>query len=135
MKIITAYPPNWNDIKTIDPPKDAVFPYGEIIYNPSGEEIPPDIQFHEQIHIKQQKAFPSPDIWWTKWLLDKDFRKEQEEIAFTQQCLFVKKFMGSNAYKDCLRECSEKLSNNYKLDITIHQAETLIRLRIKNYVN
>lgn len=128
MEILNQKPPNYEEIKRIiNPPTNAVFPYGDKIYNPSGQEIPPDIQFHESAHIKQQKAFSSPDIWWFKWLNDSDFRKEQEVEAFSAQLLFIKKFYPAKAVKEALNEMAENLSNNYKLGITKSQAETLIR--------
>ena len=127
MQIKNTYPPNWEQIKLFNPPKNAVFPYGDIIYNPSKEEIPPDIQFHEQIHQEQQRKFPSPDLWWQKWRMDKDFRKEQEVHAFGEQLKFVKKFYPAKASKEALDEMANNLSNNYKLNISKHQAESLIR--------
>ena len=127
MKIKNCPPPNWEEIKRFNPPEDAVFPYGNVIYNPSGKEIPPDIQFHEQIHLNQQKKFPSPDVWWTKWLVDKNFRQEQETQAFALQVQWIKKHINDKAYKDCLEECAGNLSKNYKLGITKSEAETMIR--------
>lgn len=128
MKILNTYPPNYAEIqRAIDPPKDAVFPWGDKIFNPSGEEIPPDIQWHEQVHLKQQKNFPNPEIWWFKWMNDKDFRLQEELQAFVSQLLFIKKLYPAKAVKEALEEMAENLSKNYKLDITKSQAHTLIR--------
>jgi len=127
MKILNCPPPNWNEIKRFNPPEKAFFPYYPDIYNPSGVEISEDILYHEIVHLKQQQKFPSPDIWWTKWIFDKNFRQEQEIEAFANQCRFIKKHINDKAYKDCLNECAENLSRNYKLGITKSEAETLIR--------
>jgi len=128
MEILNQKPPNYEEIKRIiNPPDNALFPWGDKIYNPSGKEIPPDIQFHEQVHIKQQKSFSDPSVWWTKWLLDKEFRRAQELEAFSAQLLFIKKFYPAKAVKEALNEMAENLSKNYKLGITISQANTLIR--------
>jgi len=131
MKILTAYPQNYSEIKAIiNPPEDALFPWGDKIYNPSGKEIPPDIQWHEQVHLKQQKN-SSPEVWWFKWLNVKEFRQEQELQAFTSQLQFIKRFYPKQAVKEALDEMAENLSNNYKLDINKYEAEALIRRRIK----
>ena len=128
MKILKTYPPNYQEIKRIiNPPLNAIFSYGEIIYNPEGKEIPEDILYHEKVHLEQQKKFPSPDIWWTKWLYDLSFRQEQETEAFAGQYQFIKKFYPNKGVKEALDEMSDNLSKNYKLGITKSQAETMIR--------
>jgi hypothetical protein len=128
MEIKNCPPPNWNEIKlNFNPPEKAFFPYYPDIYNLSGEKIPEDIIYHEKVHLWQQQAFPSPDIWWTKWIWDKQFRQEQEIEAFARQVEWIKKHINNKAYKDCLNECAENLSKNYKLGITKSQAATLIR--------
>lgn len=133
MKILIAYPKNYIEIKrALNPPNDAIFCYGGKIFNPSKQEIPPDIQWHEAVHSRQQKIYPSPDIWWTKYLLDKEFRQEQELAAFASQLQFIKKFYPKPAVKEALDEMAENLSNNYKLGIDKFQAETLIRKRVKD---
>ena len=121
------YPPNFNEIRQFNPPKNAYFPYYPDIYNPGGKEIPEDIIFHEKCHLAQQTKFPSPDIWWTKWLVDKQFRQEQEVEAFALQVQWIKKHINNKAYKDCLNECAENLSRNYKLGLSKSEAESLIR--------
>ena len=127
MEIKNCPPPNFEEIKRFNPPKKAFFPYYPDIYNPSGKEIPEDILYHEIVHLKQQQKFPSPDIWWTKWIYDSEFRQEQEIEAFANQCRFIKKHINDKAYKDCLNECAENLAKNYKLGIDKSETETLIR--------
>jgi len=128
MKIINTIPPNYEEIKkVINPPKDALFPYGDNLYNPSGEEVPADIQFHEAVHIKSQKQFTDPKLWWQKWLMDKDFRLKEELLAYQAQLNFIKHTYPAKAVKEALYEMAENLSNNYKLNIPIHRAESLIR--------
>lgn len=68
------------------PEKTTIFPYGMIIYNPSGEPIPPDIWIHEAQHIAQQGK--NPQAWWDRYILDKDFRLEQEVEANREQYKF-----------------------------------------------
>ena len=74
MKVLNQKPPNWDFLLSFFPITDArftpLFPWGDIIYNPTGVEIPEDILFHEEIHAEQQKAFANPELWWTKYCYD-----------------------------------------------------------------
>ena len=126
------FPPNFPQIKqTLGYYEGNIYPFGDIIYNPKGDEIPPDVIFHEEVHKGQQSIYSSPLMWWTKYLLDKQFRQEQEVEACSKQYLFVKNTLGSKVAKECLDECAENLSHKrYKLNLTFHQAHTLIRKSI-----
>ena len=69
MKQVKGYPPNYIQIKAIlGEYKGTLYPYGDIIYNPTGKEIPEDIIIHEQVHQRQQKRFPTPEFWWMKYV-------------------------------------------------------------------
>lgn len=127
MKILSTFPPNYQQIKNaVNPPPDAVFPFGDKLYNPSGAEIPADIQYHEACHQKRQKEI-GINIWWTKWINDKDFRLKEELIAFKGQLIFIKATYPAAAVKEALDEMAENLSKNYNLNISTHKAHSLIR--------
>lgn len=85
MKVVEEYPPNYAVICAAlgTPPEHAVFTYGDAIYNPSGRELLPDVIYHESIHAEQQGN--APDLWYTKYLSDPDFRYEQELEAYGKQ--------------------------------------------------
>lgn len=134
VKIIHKFPPNYEEIKRIiNPPSNAIFAWGDTIFQPHKEEIPTDIAYHEQIHCQRQHKYLEPEIWWKKWLYDQEFRKEEEVIAFAGQLEFIKKFYNAKAVKEALDEMAENLSKNYKLKITIPQAATLIRKKTEEY--
>lgn len=127
MKIVDGFPPNISTIRQyITPPPDAVFAYGDIIYNPSGKDIPEDVLVHEQVHEKQMKNW-LPDTWWLKYLLDKDFRKQAEVEAYSVQYRFVKERVPAKVAKLCLHDLASNLQKLYDLDITYWEASTLIR--------
>ena|SRR3990167_6860710 len=129
MKIIKAYPPNISQIREyLTPPPQAVFAFGETIYNPSGDEIRADTKYHETIHFRQMKEYPSSEIWWTKYLIDKDFRLKMEIEAYGEQVAFVKRHATNKEVKELLDEIGEALAMHYNLGITKHQALTLVRL-------
>ena len=128
MEIKKEFPPNFKEIKQNFPTSEnTVYCYGNIIYNPSGQEIPIDIQYHESIHSRQQLKYMSPDIWWTKYIYDSNFRLTQELEAFAEQLNFVKRSLGSKASKYCLEELAENLSILYNLNISYYRAHSLIR--------
>src|SRR4051794_40352326 len=89
MQIKNNFPPNIELIRAVLPvPPDATFCYGDTIYNPSGKELPQDIQLHESIHSKQQGD--DPETWWNRYLIDIDFRRDQEIEAYGEQFAFAK---------------------------------------------
>ena len=135
MQIVKKLPPNYWEIKhALELKGDEIFAYGDTIFNPSGKEIAPDIELHEQIHCEQQGT--NPEMWWTQFLIDREFRLDQELETYAKQCLGVKKAVGDRAFKDCLDECAMNLSSpRYRLSITYSQAETMIRKRVKMYGN
>lgn len=89
MEIIKEYPPNYALIcMTLKPDKQAIFAYGNKIYNPSGREVTPDIEHHEEVHMRQQGD--NPDAWYARYVSDPDFRLSQELEAYGEQYLFAK---------------------------------------------
>ena len=124
-------PPNIENIRLAgfgtDP--EGIYAYAPDVFSLSKKDIPADIQYHEDIHIQRQGD--SPLAWWHKWLTDKDFRLEEELIAYAEQSKRVRAVMGSRASEGCIDEAAGNLSSDlYKLGITKNQAKTLIRHRI-----
>jgi len=129
MIIIPDFPPNIRQIREhLTPPPQAVFAFNEIIYNPSGNEIRADIKYHENVHFRQMKEYSSSEIWWSKYLIDKDFRLKMEVEAYFEQVQFVKRHATNKVVKELLDEIAEALAMHYNLGITKHQALTLVRL-------
>ena len=96
MKVIQALPPNFEQIKAaikIDDwdkwikEKGTVFTYGDTIYNPSDAKFPVHLLVHEGTHEKQQGS--NPKEWWDKYLVDLEFRFEQELEAYSAQYKFI----------------------------------------------
>lgn len=126
MKQIQALPPNYDLIRlAVNPPQDAIFCHGDTIYNPSGQEIPEDILFHESIHEKQQGK--NPEDWWQEWIINKDFRYEQELEAYTHQYSFIKKHYGARATKEALTDLAQNLNTFYGLHMNLQEIESKIR--------
>lgn len=133
-QIIEEYPPNFSEIQAhFDlTNQKPVFAWGDKIYNPFKIEIPPDMLYHEYIHWQQQKHYTTPAIWWTKYIMDNEFRLEEEVEAYAHQYLFVKKHTPQYVYREMLEEAAENLSSPlYNLGITKNQAEAMIKRKAK----
>lgn len=134
MKTVETYPPNYQDI--VDGLGDvtgAVFCYGDTIHNPFKRDITPDIEVHEQVHSKQQGDFP--EVWYYKYLNDKDFRLEQEIEAYAAQYAFIKKHMSGSLLKWGLDNMAQALSGESYGNLLSHNdAVCKIRLRAESMV-
>lgn len=136
MRIVHSQPPNIGEIiRYLNPPKSAVFPYGGVIYNPSGGEIYPDIIFHEKVHDEQQKKFGGSDRWWGEYLSNKAFRLSQEIEAYSKQLYWLKIHgLQSGGVKGALDEASIMLERYYDLGYNSNELATMLRKAYKNLV-
>lgn len=89
MKIKNERPPNYDKIVAagLNPGPHTIFTYGDIIYVPSGQELPNHLIEHEGVHCDQQGD--DPDAWWARYMADPYFRIEQEVSAYAKQYKFV----------------------------------------------
>lgn len=80
-------PPNFDQILEKFPKADGhgiLFAYGEDIYNPSGVLIPHWLMAHEYRHCARQWQ-ADPEAWWSKYLVDDEFRYGEELIAHVEE--------------------------------------------------
>lgn len=132
-EIKKEYPPNWEAIRQQFSfegiqleGKDLVFTYFPHVYVPSGRELPPDLQIHEGIHLRQQEEM-GVENWWHKYLSDIDFRLSQELEAYGAQLHFWRPF-GNRAYKHHKARLAHDLSSDAYGNIINHrEAESKIR--------
>lgn len=89
-QVVKAYPPNYEQICAAIPAvrknKHIVFTYGNMIYAPSGDELPPDFLAHEETHVERQT---DPMEWWAKYLTDVQFRLDEELAAYRVQYAYA----------------------------------------------
>ena len=77
MQIKVDWPPNIKQIEQVFPiKKGVIFTWGQCIYNPDDIVIGRPLMAHESVHMVQQNS--QPQIWWDRYLVDKDFRFKQE---------------------------------------------------------
>lgn len=81
MRVIVAEPPL---IEAIDAKfgvrgQPILFAFGDVIYNPAGGDVPPELMAHEAVHGERQlKLAGGVDAWWQRYLDDDMFRLEEE---------------------------------------------------------
>jgi len=136
MTISSDYPPNIALIrKYLKPIKGTIFTYGQTIHNPDEGDIDEPLMLHETTHAYQQGG--RPEIWWDRYLLDKDFRFVQEleayQIQYQRYCQLNKDRNQRNKF--LIRIASDLSSSLYGNLCTIPEAMTAIKSNLKFNVN
>ena len=87
----------------------VLFCYGDIICNPYGVEIPPQLIKHEEVHSRQQGS--DVEGWWDKYIEDPEFRWEQELEAHVVEWKEYCKRHGGDKRIAYLKIVAERLSS------------------------
>ena len=99
MKIAYGFPPNYDDIaNSFKVRSDTVYTYGDTLYSPISQSIPPDLIIHEETHVKQQKS--DPQGWWDKYIASPQFRLSQEVEAYRNQYHYYSGRVKDKNYRD-----------------------------------
>lgn len=130
--LVATLPPNYAEIvkamgSEVSFENGNVFAYGNKIH--SNSELSPDLYVHECVHIRQQRTFGKPELWWKKYLSDKSFRKEQEIEAYREQYWFYKsRVKDRNTQARFLHRLSTELSSVlYGRIVSYNEALRLLR--------
>ena len=131
MRILNERPPDWIwdacRKQFGDVVHQAVFTYGEALFNPGKADIPTHLMKHEETHTRQQLAMGADD-WWKKYLADPEFRLDQEAEAYGNQYKYIygnKKNGWARA--EWLTKLAHDLSSElYGRMISMEEAEKLI---------
>jgi len=84
--ILPDFPPNIAAIRAVFPlTGDEIFAYDNVIYNPSNQRLPESLIEHEKVHFKQHEKIGGSKDWWDLYLVDEDFRLEQELAAHRKE--------------------------------------------------
>lgn len=129
------FPPNYEMIKLVFPncaEYKPIFAYGDTIYNPFKIEITKDLEIHEEVHSKRQGNNPAE--WWGKYLSDREFRLQEEIIAYGTQYAWVSKLDMKTEIKNWLKDqMAQALSSEtYGNLLSYGEAESKIRNYAKN---
>lgn len=137
MHILSQRPPNYDQLKEafgFNDKKIVYFTYGNIIYNPHGKSITDDLIRHEQIHGEQQQYDPLiAKLWWERYLIDPEWRIEQEGEAYGAQYDFIcQKVKDRNLRVKYLHKFAEALSGPLYGNVISHSEATI---KIKEYAD
>lgn len=132
LKIVINYPPNIQAIRLAFGAaaiKHAVYTYGPTIFVPNGRAPEPHLIAHEEVHVLQQGADPA--AWWQRYLIDPDFRREQELEAYQAQYAFIAETCDRKTRRFALRHlCKDFASAMYGCVVTPKEAEAMITQKL-----
>lgn len=84
MKEVRDFPPNYASIATAFDlsGRKPIFAWWDVIFNPHGIAIGPELMAHETLHAERQKRYPGgAEAWWRRYILDPQFRLMEELLA------------------------------------------------------
>lgn len=90
MKTKYGHPPNYEEIchyiPAVRKQPNVIFTYGDVIYVPQrGRPLPYHLMVHETTHRYQHEEAGGPELWWSRYLRDKEFRLDQEVKCYRRQ--------------------------------------------------
>ena len=71
--------------------KPIIWSWGDVIYNPTDIDIPRELLAHEAVHGVRQLA-QGLEQWWDKYLINRDFRFEEEKLAHRAEWQYLAKW-------------------------------------------
>ena len=112
-EIINERPPNFDAIVKVFPMAarmSVIFAYGEKIYVPSGNPLPPELLAHETVHCKRQMVL-GVEEWWKRYLEDPVFRYYEEMLAHRAEYKYLALSAPSRqGRRGALKQTAKKLS-------------------------
>lgn len=127
--IVADWPPNIDNIRAVLPVTERnIFAYSHTIYSPSGTKLPPELIAHEEVHFRQQDKVGVRE-WWNRFLIDTEFRLEQEVEAHRVEWRTYRRHNKDRNHRaSFLAQLSRRLASPmYGGLITAAQAQKLIR--------
>lgn len=129
MKIVKGYPPNYANILAAFPAaarmQGVLFCWGDTIYNPQGVTLYEPVLAHEEVHCRQQGK--NPEVWWHRYIIDPQFRFEQELEAHQREYEVASLRLTRNQRRQVLRGLAHRLSGAlYGKMVTKDEASRLI---------
>ena len=129
MICVHDYPPNIEKILQVFPAArktGVIFAYGDVVFTPSGEELPPELIVHEEVHCKRQLQYPGGvEAWWDRYLTDASFRYIEELLAHRAEYrVLIQRAVNRNDRRACLNHVAKRLSSPlYGRVVTLDKAK------------
>jgi hypothetical protein len=134
MNIVIGWPPNIEAIRAVfDLPEGVIITYGDTIYNPDNMHLGKELKAHEAVHVKQQTSY-GVEEWWARYLIEKEFRFEQElEAHRVEWNTFLKKYKNRNKRAKFLNQIAHRLASPmYGYLVTPAEARKQIKMFWRN---
>ncbi len=112
MRIIRERPPMFDEIdaKFHIADRPVIFAWGDIIYNPKGIPIPPQLIEHEGMHGWRQTDL-GVEQWWRNYIDSAAFRLEEEILAHqVEYRALLRDCKNRNARRACLKQTAKRLA-------------------------
>lgn len=132
IRVVKDLPPNFEEIAAVFPMAHndgVIFAYGDTIFNPSGQALPQSLLDHEAVHCKRQIEM-GVDAWWEKYLVDGEFRYNEELLAHRAEWQAVKAdgSLSRPQRRDQLKQIAKRLSGPlYGRRVSFEQAKRDIK--------
>ena len=130
MRIVVAYPPMIDEIdaKFHVRSKGVIYSWGEVIYNPMGSDIRPELIAHEEVHGERQRN-ADVEEWWKQYIVSASFRLDEEIPAHVAEYQYLVEHAPSRqvrrfALKYVARRLAAPLYGNMT---TVFKAKELLR--------
>lgn len=132
MEIVKELPPNYDAIakafhfSSLPASFEPIFTYGNILYNPFGGNVSPDLMAHEETHVRQQEQI-GVEAWWNFYMTDRNFRMKQEAEAYQNQYRFILEHYSRPERRRALQRLASDFSSAlYGNLLTKKEAEQII---------
>lgn len=131
VEIVTEWPPRRAEIEGRfgKLPDSVIFAWGDKIMVPGGAPLQQWLVDHELVHLQQQKDIGGVDQWWDKYLVDDQFRLDQElEAHVVEYRSYCRAFRDRNEQARYLSLIGGRLANKMYGSI-ISKGEAMRRIR------
>lgn len=114
MKVVVGRPPNFAAILSVFPQAadpNVLFCYGDTIFSPGGDYVPPQLIAHEEVHERQQRVI-GPVKWWDYYLANPRWRFNEElEAHIVEYHEFIKHTRNRQLQRNYLAAVAKRLAS------------------------
>ncbi len=134
--IVTGRPPNFEKLVKVFPAAlkaGTIFAYAPNIYVSGQPTLSPALNTHEHVHLSRQQVYEGgPEAWWDRYLIDREFRLEEELLAHCAEYQYLIEFGSRKDRRKALDTVASRLCGPlYSLGLSPKKAAALIESRIK----
>lgn len=129
--VVHDRPPLWDEIVAAFPQArnpGVIFSWGDRIFDPSGDHLPPDLLAHEAVHGERQGTNEQKiRDWWQRYIEDPSFRLAEEIPAHQAEFRWLIEHGNRSQRRKALRHVTERLAAPlYRYGITPAKARELL---------